>query len=372
MNAPAAGYSLGVDLGTTFTAAAVHRDGRLQMVSLGNRSMVVPSVLFQKDDGELLVGEAAETRAESAPGRVAREFKRRMGDPAPLLLGGTPHSPEALTGRLLRWVVDKVSELEGAPPRSIALTHPANWKTFKIDVLRQAYEMAGLAATPVTFLSEPEAASLAYAADERPPPRSRIAVYDLGGGTFDASVLENRGDRFMILGDPGGIERLGGIDFDDALFHFVRSQVPGIDDVDVEDPDVLADLLDLRRRCVEAKEALSADLDTSVTARLGAARHEIRVLRKEFEDLIRPTLRYTTEALARTIEAAGLTAADLHTVLLVGGSSRVPLVGETVSAQMGRPVAVDIHPKHSVALGAALVAAGASPSELLPGGAPVV
>jgi molecular chaperone DnaK (HSP70) len=123
-------YHLGIDLGTTYTAAAVERGGRVEAVTLGNRQVSVPSVLFLKSDGEVLVGDAANRRGVTEPERLGREFKRRIGDPTPVLLGGVPYGAEALTGKLLRWVVERVIELEGGPPAAIALTHPANGGPF--------------------------------------------------------------------------------------------------------------------------------------------------------------------------------------------------------------------------------------------------
>ena len=109
-------YELGIDLGTTYTAAAVYRDGRVTAVTLGNRAAAIPSVVLLREDGDLLTGEAASRRAASEPDRVAREFKRRLGDPTPLFLGSTPYSAESLTAKLLRWVIQTVTAREGEPP----------------------------------------------------------------------------------------------------------------------------------------------------------------------------------------------------------------------------------------------------------------
>jgi molecular chaperone DnaK (HSP70) len=128
-------YHLGVDIGTTYTAAAVWRAGRADIVTLADRTAVVPSVLFLRDDGELLFGEAAERRARIDPRRVARGVKRRVGDPTPLVVANSPFAADALMGKLLRWVVDSVSEREGGPPEGIAVTHPANWGGYKRDQL---------------------------------------------------------------------------------------------------------------------------------------------------------------------------------------------------------------------------------------------
>src|SRR5690606_33173892 len=128
-------YFLGVDLGTTYTAAAILRDGRTTTVDLGNHGSTIPTVVFLREDETILTGEAANRRGTTDPGRVAREFKRRVGDTTPILLGGSPYSADALMGKLLRWVVDATSEREGAPPAGIAVTHPANWGPYKKDLL---------------------------------------------------------------------------------------------------------------------------------------------------------------------------------------------------------------------------------------------
>ena len=351
-------YYLGVDLGTTYTAAAVWRDGRVEVVSLGNRAPVIPSVVLLKEDEAILTGEAANRRAATEPGRVAREFKRRMGDPTPIILGGAPYSAPALMGRLLRWVVDAVSEREGGPPTGIAVSHPANWGDFKKDLLDQAIQVADL--DGVVVVTEPEAAAIHYASQERVDPGSTIAVYDLGGGTFDAAVLRKTETGFELLGEPQGIERLGGIDFDEAVFqHVVRATGGAVTDLDPEDPAAVAAVSRLREECVEAKEALSADTDVSIPVLLPNVQTEVRLTRAEFEQLVRPPLGDTLTTMNRALRSAAVEAAELSAVLLVGGSSRIPLVAQLVGAELGRPVAVDAHPKHGIALGAAVVAAEA-------------
>ena len=213
------GYQLGVDLGTTYTAAAVHRNGSSQIVELGNRTATIPSVIFLTDDETILTGESANRRAVTEPGRVAREFKRRIGDPTPILLGGSPYSAESLSARLLRWVIVKVTESEGEAPERVAVTHPANWGPYKLDLLHQAIRIADL--VDVVTITEPEAAAIHYATLERIDAGMVVAVFDLGGGTFDAAILRKKSEGFEFLGQPEGIERLGGIDFDEAVFAFV-------------------------------------------------------------------------------------------------------------------------------------------------------
>jgi molecular chaperone DnaK len=359
-------YALGIDLGTTFTAAATWRNGHAETASLGSRAAVIPSVVLLREDETFLTGEGANRRGLTEPHRVAREFKRRLGDTTPILLGGVPYSAEALMARLLRSVVDEVGRREGGAPTKICVSHPANWGPYKTDLLLQAVRLAGLE-EPVSFTTEPEAAAVFYAQQNRIEAGAVVAVYDLGGGTFDAAVLRKSAVGFEILGRPEGIERLGGIDFDAAVFSHVARALGGkLDDLDEDDPSVITAVARLRGECVEAKEALSADTDVSIPVLLPNISTEVRLTRAELEAMVRPALYDSIEAMKRALRSANVTADQLHSVLLVGGSSRMPIVAQLVGAELGRPVAVDAHPKHAVALGAAWLASGALASEAAP------
>lgn len=351
-------YALGIDLGTTFTAAATWRDGRADVAPLGSRTAAIPSVVLLREDETMLTGETATRRALSEPHRVAREFKRRLGDTTPIMLAGVPYSAEALTGRLLRAVVEEVVTREGGAPASICVSHPANWGEYKIDLLRQSLRIADLT-QPVSLITEPEAAAVFYAQQQRVDPGSTIAVYDLGGGTFDAAVLRKGEVGFTLLGQPEGIERLGGIDFDAAVFgHVARALGGALEDLDEDDPTVITAVSRLREECTDAKEALSSDTDVTIPVLLPNLSTEVRLTRGELEAMVRPALHDSIDALRRALRSAGVSPEQLHSVLLVGGSSRMPLVAQLVGAELGRPVAVDAHPKHAVALGAAWWASG--------------
>lgn len=355
MAADGTAYDLGIDLGTTYVAAGILEQGRPEMITLGDRSPVLPSVLYFRDNGEVLTGETASRRGLSDPSRVVREFKRRVGDTTPIVVGQTPYSVDVLMAKLLRVVHDAVVERQGAEPRSIVVTHPANWGPYKIDVLEQAVRLADLG--EASTITEPVAAAIHYAAAERLDPGQTVAVYDLGGGTFDAAVLRKTDDAFTVLGDVEGIERLGGIDFDEAVFqHVVRFCESSLAELDMDDPAAIQALARLRQECIVAKEILSTDTDVTIPVVLPNLQSEIRLTRAEFEAMIRPLLQQTVEALRRAVRSAGVDPQELSAVLLVGGSSRIPLIAEMVGAELGRPIAVDRHPKHTVALGAAISA----------------
>ena len=349
-------YRVGIDFGTTFTAAAVHRDGEqaVELVPLGDNRAAVPSVVFVAPDGSFVMGDAAARRAVTDPDRVVREVKRRIGDETPVLVAGEPIEAHTVAACFVRWVVDRVAEREGAPPERLALTHPASWGRHKRDLLTEALAAQGIES--VHLVPEPAAAAFAYAAARNVPPGAAVGVYDLGGGTFDAAIVRRLDDGgFALAGSPEGIESLGGVDFDEAVFAHVRAAVgTQWTQLDFDDPMVRTAAAALRRECTEAKEALSADTEVTIPVMLPGVSTRVRMVRTELEQLVAPAIAETVEAMRRACSAAGLRADELSAVLLAGGSSRIPLVAQQVSAALDRPVTVDADPKAVVASGAAL------------------
>jgi len=284
------GYRLGIDLGTTYSAAALERSGRAEIVPLGDHAPQVPSVLLFREDGSFLVGDSAVRRGVAEPGRLAREFKRRLGDQTGVILGGTPFSPQALIARLLRWVVDAVAERQGEPPDKVVVTHPANWGPYRRELLHQAVRLADVG--PAETCTEPVAAAIHFASTERVEAGDVVAVYDLGGGTFDAAVLRKTASGFELLGAPEGIEQLGGVDFDEAVFaHVVRALGESVTELDPDDPAVVAALVRMRRECTDAKEALSTDTEVTIPVTLPTIQTSVRLTRAELEDMLRAPLK---------------------------------------------------------------------------------
>lgn len=317
-------YQLGIDFGTTFTAAAVRRaegPGETEVVPLGGRDGV-PSVLHLARDERVTVGEAAAGLAGIDPTRVVRGLKRRVGDPEPVMLGGHPWSAEELSARLLRWVVDRVAEREGEAPARIALAHPATWSAHTLERLAAALAAHDLG---ITFVAEARAAAHAVAAGTAPG--DALAVFDVGGGRSDAAVLRRgvSGDGFAVLGVPEAIADLGGLDIDELVWQHVRASLP-------EDVQPVARV---RRACTLAKETLSSEPEVVVRIRRGEFRGAVRMERATFEGLIAPHVDRSVDALRRTIASAGLEPGGLAALLLVGGSARIPLVARAVTEQLG-------------------------------------
>ncbi|BAS10727.1 heat shock cognate 70 kDa protein [Arthrobacter sp. Hiyo4] len=289
-----------------------------------------------------------------------REFKRRVGDDVPIAVGALSLPAEDVFATMARWVADRAEEREGAPPSDIILSHPASWGGHRTQLILAALASKDL--TNVTLISEPEAAALHYAAQVRVEAGSTIAVYDLGGGTFDTAVLKKtHAGHFEMLGRPEGIEGLGGADFDAAILRYVADHAgQGLANLDRRRRRP-GGLSRLRRECVEAKEALSADSEASISVLLPGIQQQVRLVRSDFEAMISEPIRETVDALERSLQDLGLTPDDLSAVLLIGGSSHIPLVAQLISEQLDRPIAVDADPKSSTCLGAAVAALRAQP-----------
>ena len=331
---------------------------------------MVPSVLFLEHDGTFLCGEVAERRGVREPDRLVRLFKRRFGDPVPILVAGQPYSPEALTATLLRWVVTSTSEREGGSPELVVLTHPASWGAFRRELFSQSLALAGVPDSVTR--TESEAAATQYAADTRLSPGDKVAVYDLGGGKFDACVLEKQAQGFRIIGQPDGIEHLGGIDFDEAVLqHVLRTVDSPLNSTDSAAPLATDPLIRLRRDCAQAKEALSVDLETVVPVSLPGLATTVKVIRAELESLIGASLEDTMSAMRRALRSADTTAEQLEAILLVGGSSRIPLVNRLLHEHFSTPTALHVHPKYEVALGASRLGQVAAQTTHLPSVPPV-
>lgn len=359
---------LAVDVGASRTAAAIARVGPDGLVTptpfpLGRHADSVPSVVFV-GDGELLFGDAAERRGFAQPERLVREFKRRIGDETPIRAGDRRFTPEQLFALLVSWVVDCVAEREGERPTALSVSIPASWGGHRSGLVLSALARAGW--RDVRLISEPEAAARHYAFERSLEPGSLLAVYDLGGGTFDAALVRIEGDRSIeIVGDPVGLDAFGGADFDDAVFrHAVRAAGLSLDDL-TSDGDARAGLASLRREAVEAKEALSFDSDTVVLVLVGDGDATVRLTRAEFEGMIEDGLGGTADVVANLLESAKVLPEDVAAILLTGGSSRIPRVAQLLSERFDRPVAVDADPKAAISMGAVRAIADADRPPML-------
>lgn len=350
------GYQLAVDLGTSHLAAAYGRKDRITPLPLGEAGPVVPASLgWAVGAGGPVVAEEAERLAATDPRSVLRALKRRLGDPTPLPFGDERHSVESLLARLLRYALDRGERFHGAAPESLVLTHPASWGPYRRRALTEAGRLAG--APEVHLVGEAHAAAEEFHARRPVREDQFIAVYDLGGGMFDAALLRRTPVGFALVGTPEGYENIGGTDFDDAVLRYVTERVGGatLDGLDLADPAAAAAMERLRRDCVRAKEALASQPEVIIPVSLPGRRMEVPLDRPTFEALVEEPVGATVEALGKVLEGAG--EGQLAAVLLVGGSTLMPLVPRAITGGLGVPPALldtSPHGKHSVALGALL------------------
>lgn len=363
------GWAFAVDFGTTSTAAAMAVAGRVELVEVdGARRM--PSAVYWREGlggstGRLVLGEQAEDLALRAPWYLERTPKRRIGDEFLLLGDQEIRVVDAVAAIFRRMVDEAIARRGGEPPGEVRLTHPVRWGRASLGAFRDAARIAGF--DNPTFVPEPVAAAVHFAS-HRLSTGEHVAVYDLGGGTFDTAVLRRTDGSFAVVGAPGGDEYLGGEDFDERLYLFLGEQLPPeVWQSLREGPDrtwthANAQFLVEARR---AKEILSTSPDHDLYLPTPVDQ-ELNVTVAQFQDLIRADLERSVAELGRTITSAGLKPADLAAIYMVGGSSRIPLISKLIADRLGlAPETLD-DPKSAIALGAAAHPADAADTAKAP------
>ena len=366
---------LAVDLGTSNTVAGLALDGRPPRLVTIDGSPLLPSSVFLAADGTLLVGRDADRQSRVDPSRYEPNPKRRI-DEDTLLLGTSVVPVTTVLAGVLRRVDAEVRRQLGGAPDQIRLTHPAGWGRRRQQVLVTAARQAGLAEHPV-LVPEPVAAATHFAtlSDGGLPDGQALAVYDLGGGTFDVAVVRRRGTGYEVLAEAG-LADLGGVDFDHAVLEHIGAS--HAERVDARAWAALRAPVDAAGR--RAAGALAADVRDGKEALSRYPRVDIalpppfadlHLTRTEFEELIRPNLSRSIDVLRRTVAEAGLTSDRLAGVYLVGGSSRIPLVARMIQQALGvTPTALD-QPETSVVTGALQLTVG-PPAGTTPAGPPSV
>ncbi len=353
---------LAVDFGTTYTVAATADAGRVALVDGDDGSSRMPSAVWLDDRGELIVGAAAVRHSVIAPDRFEATPKRLVGDDH-VLLGERLLAIQEVIAAVIARVADEAKRKHGGyAPDEVRITHPATWQEFRCDVLRAAARAAGL--PEPELMAEPVAAAIRIGGD-RVAVGQHVGVYDFGGGTFDAAVMRRTGSGFEVVGQPGGRDPLGGEDIDQRIIDYLAEGPVGQDpnwELLVHPPDETwrRHRADLRTKVRDAKEDLSRT--TVVDMWIPGLERRVQLARAELEDLIRGDIDSTVQIMGDTISAAGLGADQLAGIFLVGGSSRIPLVAETLWRAFGRKPDVEGDPKAVVALGAAAWEGTAAPA----------
>ena len=368
-------WALSLDFGTTATAAAIRANGGpVSELVMPNGATTVSSSVFAEEDGALVVGAEADNEAELRLEAYEPTPKRRVGD-TQVPLGENRYAPAELIGAVIAPVIEEaVRQHNNTPPGSVVMTHPWSWRAPRKRILREALDNAAsqlqLAALPdPAFVPEPVAAARWYASADAPRDGSCFAVYDLGGGTFDTTVLRATANGGYEVLASGGIDPLGGFDFDRLLFdylgekHIARADAAlwaGLSSPGQADPDLAHRRRQLQGKVHLLKEALTSQ--NTKNLRLPGLSSPVIVTRTEYEDLIRQHIDDTVTELEDTIAEAGLEPAELTAIYRVGGAARTPLVGAALG-EFHLKVKATNHPKLVVAQGAATIPTQAPPAD---------
>ena len=346
---------IGIDLGTTNSAVAVMEGGSATIIPNSEGNRTTPSVVAFSKDGERLVGETAKRQAITNPNRTIASVKREMGhDWKSPEIDGKQYTPEEISAMILQKLkADAESYLNDTVTNAV-ITVPAYFTDAQRQATKDAGQIAGL--TVDRIINEPTAAALSYGMDKETD-QSKIMVYDLGGGTFDVSILEVGDGVFEVLATRGN-NKLGGDDFDNAVVDYLAAEFKKESGVDLTKD--LTAMQRLKDAAEKAKKELSSTLTTNVnlpfiTAVDGQPVHlDINLSRAKFEELTHDLVEKTRKPVEDALQDAGLSSSDIEKVLLVGGSTRVPAVQELVKKIIGKDPQKDINPDESVAIGAAV------------------
>src|SRR5919202_4324292 len=347
---------VGIDLGTTFSAVALVRDGAPQILPHGDER-IMPSVVGVTLDGSVLVGTPARNQYVLYPEWTVRSIKRKMGQDVRVTLGERSYTPQEISALILRELKRSAEAQLDQPVEHAVITVTAYFSDAARQATREAGEIAGF--TVERIINEPTAAALAYGLD-RGDERQLVAVYDLGGGTFDVSIIELDNGVVEVRASHGNTE-LGGDDFDQRLLDYLADRFKEEHGLDPRsDRKALARLL---RAAEQAKIRLSSQPFTRVREEYLMSKGQrplhldVEVSRREFEELIGDLVEGTLHSLDMALADAGIEVGELERILFVGGSTRIPLVWQMVQEHTGIERETEVNPDEAVALGAAVQAA---------------
>ena len=343
---------IGIDLGTTNSCVAVLEGGEAHVIPNPEGNRTTPSVVAIKN-GERIVGDAAKRQAITNP-NTASSVKRLMGTSKKVELDGKKYTPEEISAMILSYMKDYAEAYLGEKVDKAVITVPAYFNDAERQATKNAGKIAGLNVERI--INEPTAAALAYGLDKQDNAHT-VLVYDLGGGTFDVSILD-LGDGVFEVKSTAGNNRLGGDDFDKRIMDYIVKDIKKEHNIDLSD-DKMA-----MQRIKDASEKAKKDLSGMTTTQIslpflaqsddGVVNYETTLTRAKFEELIDDLLESTLEPVRKALKDAKLTAKDIDKVLFVGGSTRIPKVQEIVKKELGKEPSREVNPDEVVAMGAAI------------------
>ena len=347
------GKIIGIDLGTTNSCVAVMEGGQPTVITNTEGVRTTPSVVAFTKNGERLVGEPAKRQAVTNADNTISSIKRKMGTDEKVTAGGKKYSPQEISAMILQKMKADAESYLGEKVTQAVITVPAYFNDAQRQATKDAGKIAGLEVERI--INEPTAAALAYGLDNEK--EQKIMVYDLGGGTFDVSIIDI-GEGVIEVLSTAGNNRLGGDDFDQKITDFMLTDFKNKEGVDLSG-DKMA-LQRLKEAAEKAKKELSTATTTNInlpfiTATNEGPKHfEMTLTRAKFDELTSDLVEKTEEPVRRALSDAGITAAELGQVLLVGGSTRIPAVQDKVKQLTGKEPSKTLNPDECVAIGASI------------------
>ncbi len=347
------GKIIGIDLGTTNSCVAVMEGGNPTVITNAEGERTTPSVVLKKDD-ETIVGAAAKRGAIANPDKTVISIKRKMGTSEKVEISGKKYTPEEVSAMILSKLKADAEAYLGEKVTEAVITVPAYFNDAERQATKNAGKIAGLDVKRI--INEPTAAALAYGADKQDNLHT-ILVYDLGGGTFDVSILE-LGDGVYEVKATSGNNRLGGDDFDQKIIDYLVDTFKKENGVDLS-KDKMA-VQRLKDAAEKAKKDLSGMSTTQISLPFisqgsdGPLHLEVELTRAKFEDLCRDLFDSTMDAVRKALKDAKLKNSDINKVILVGGSTRIPYIQELVKKELGQEPSKEVNPDEVVAMGAAI------------------
>ncbi len=348
------GKVIGIDLGTTNSCVAVKEGDNVTVIPNPEGQRTTPSVVAFSKDGEILVGQLAKRQAIVNPDRTVISIKRSMGSDKTVTIDGKSYTPQQISAMILQKLKKDAEEYLGTSITEAVITCPAYFTDAQRQATKDAGTIAGL--NVLRIINEPTAACLAYGVNLEKND-NKIMVYDLGGGTFDVSILDVGDGVFEVLSTAGD-NRLGGDDWDNRIVEWLAAEFKKSDGIDLLKDKMAAQRL--REAAEKAKIELSSMQETTIslpfiTADANGPKHlEQKLTRAKFEDLTRDLLERTKTPVRTALKDAGLEPSAIHKILLVGGSTRMPMVQSLVKELMGKEPTKGINPDECVAMGAAI------------------
>ncbi|MCE0634604.1 molecular chaperone DnaK, partial [Clostridioides difficile] len=350
------GKIIGIDLGTTNSCVAVLEGGEAQIIANSEGMRTTPSVVAFTKDGERIVGEPAKRQAVTNADKTITSIKTHMGTDYKVNIDGKSYTPQEISAIILQKLKSDAESYLGQTVTEAVITVPAYFTDAQRQATKDAGRIAGLDVKRI--INEPTAAALAYGMDKLDQEK-KILVFDLGGGTFDVSILEIGDGTFEVLATAGN-NRLGGDDFDQIVIDYLAEEFKKAEGVDLRN-DKMA-LQRLKEAAEKAKKELSSTMSSNInlpfiTATAEGPKHlNIDLSRAKFEELTRGLVEKTMEPTKTALQDAGLSTGDIDDVLLVGGSTRIPAVQEAVKKFIGKEPHKGINPDECVAAGASIQA----------------